>query len=230
MDDLEKLLAEDEKVTQPAPLEPEKVRQEETKDPEVQKKEEEKANLDKAILEAQDQLRKIREEKKKVKTEEEELPKIDLDDPSAKAWDRHMREKVNPLQQELDQEKAEVRNFAIKEFLSDKPALAKNPEKLKELVSNYERIKTASERTKEGVLLDLDRAYAATFHKELLDAARSRRVEQAQGDILFSDIAVSRGATSYAAPKVTAPKLTDEERMIVAKWDAQLAGMGVGEK
>ena len=201
MDDLEKILAgEQEKET---PKEPSGEAQPEQKpDPEVLKKEEHLANINKALTEAQDELKRIRKEKAVLKTSpegEEELPKIDMDDPSAKAWDKHIQQQVSPVSKELEQEKAEIRQFALKEFLADKPSLASNSEKMKELMGMYDRVRNSSERTREGVLLDLDRAYAAAFHEELLDAARGRRMDQAKADALFSDIAVSKGATSYAS-------------------------------
>jgi len=230
MDDLDKLLAEDQEKETPKPSSEEQPKvepqQEEKPDPEVLKKEEIKANLSRAIIEAQDELKRIRKEKQKLKSvgiqspEEDELPKIDMDDPSSKAWDKHIREQVNPVQSELEQEKAEIRTFAMKKFLEDKPSLASKPEKIKELMATYDRIRTSTERTQEGVLLDLDRAYAATFHVELLDAARGRRIEQAQADAIFSDIAVSKGATSYTSKDDSSPveKLTEEDRAILARW------------
>ena len=142
-----------------------------------------------------------------------------MDDPSAKAWDRHIRQQVNPVTSELEQEKAEIFNFALKEFLTDKPSLASKPEKVKELVSKYERIKESTGRTREGVMLDLDSAYAATFHRELLEVARNRKIEQAKADILFSDIAVSKGATAYTSKEDSTPeKLDEDDRRVLAKW------------
>lgn len=193
--------------------------QEQQIDEEAKKKEEHLANLNRALEEAQTELKRVRAEKKKLKSEdEEELPRIDFEDPSSRAWDKHFNEKVNPIAVELEQEKEEVRNFSLKEFLADKPALAAKPEKVKELMSTYERLRTNTERTKEGVLLDLDRAYAATFHQELLQAARQKKEEGIKTDILFSDIAVSRGATTYPESRETTPKLSDEDKSILAKW------------
>lgn len=126
----------------------------------------------------------------------------------------------------MDKEKDEVRSYALREFLTDKPALAKSPEKVKELIAEYEVLSKGkiSEKTKEGVMLYLDKAYASVFHADLLRAARSQRIEQAQADILFSDIAVSKGATAYSSPKEISPeKLSAEEREIVGKWDKSLA-------
>jgi hypothetical protein len=39
-------------------------------------------------------------------------------------------------------------------------------------------------------------------------------VDKAKQDILFSDIAVSRGATAYSNPKEAEPTLKDDERQI----------------
>lgn len=235
-DELEKLLAEEEKET-PAPVsEPVKVQEPETtkEDEEALKKQEHLANLTKALSEATAELNRIREEKRKVKLtpeqlEEDDIPKIDMDDPSARAWNKHINQRIDPVQKELEKEKEEIRSFALQEFMTDKPALAKNPEKVKELVSVYERIRTATERTKEGVLLDLRKAYAAVFHEELLQAARMERVEKARADTFFSDIAVSKGATAYqkkTEAKVSEPK-TEEEREIAHRWDKTLSGIGI---
>ena len=86
-------------------------------------------------------------------------------------------------------------------------------------MSKYERIKESTGRTREGVMLDLDSAYAATFHRELLEVARNRKIEQAKADILFSDIAVSKGATAYTS-KDSSPneKLSEDDRKILARW------------
>ena len=63
MDELERLLTDEpEKETQKPALE-EKSSEEKKPDPEVLKKEEIKANLDAAIREAQDELKRIRNEK-----------------------------------------------------------------------------------------------------------------------------------------------------------------------
>lgn len=224
MDDLEKLLLADEEEKAPAPAsEPVKVQEPEV-DPEVQKKEEIKANLDRAIAEMNGRLKKLRKEEKSIKSgepEEEDLPRIDMDDPSAKAWDKHIRQQVSPVKYELEQEKAEVREAAIRDFLSDKPSLASKPEKVKELVSEYEALSKGriSERTKEGVITYLGKAYASIFHEELLNAARGRRIDQAKADVLFSDIAVSKGATSYASKEdASQEKLSEDDRRVLAKW------------
>jgi DNA-directed RNA polymerase subunit H (RpoH/RPB5) len=236
--ELEKLLADEEKET-PNPALEVKPQDEETKkeDEEVLKKQEHLANLNKALSEANTELNRIRDEKRKVKLtpeqlEEEDIPKIDMDDPSAKAWNKHINQRVNPVEKELEKEKEEIRSFALQEFMADKPSLAKSPEKVKELVAMYERIRTASERTKEGVILDLRKAYAAVFHEELLQAARHDRISQAKADSIFSDIAVSKGATTYqnkAISKSYEPK-TEEEREIASRWDRTLDGIGIGKK
>jgi len=219
--ELEKILEETEKTTPIAPLEKtqDELAQEE-KNNEALKKEEELVNLNKAITEAQTSLKSIRDEKKRAKGEivEDDLPKIDMEDPSSKAWDKHINESINPLQAEVDKGKEERRNYALSIFLKDKPSLSKNPEKVKELIATYEKIRTASEMTTEGISLDLDKAYGAVFHEELIDAARNRQVSGAKADALFADIAVSRGATSYTVEKEKNPILDEESKRILAKW------------
>jgi uncharacterized protein YjcR len=224
-EELKKLLGEEE-PTPPPPEEKKEetqISQEEKEDEELKAKRDELIQLGKAKTEALAELSKIRKEKQKVKQDDdEELPKINMEDPSAKAWDKHIRQNIDPLQAELEKEKEEVRSFALQEFLGDKPALAKNPEKVKELMETYERLHTASERTREGVLLDLRKSYAALFHEELTTAARQARIEQAQKDSVFSDIAISRGTTSYSTPKeekkYSEPK-TEEEKSKVQEWE-----------
>ncbi len=189
---------------------------------EQDKKEEVKGNLDKAIAEAQETLRQTRAEIKKAKeqpAEEDDLPEIDMNDPSAKAWDKHIRKAVAPASSQLEKQKDEVRTFALRTFLKDKPSLSKNPEKLKELMNNYDRIKVATEQTQEGILLDLEKAYGATFHEELISAARNQRIDQAKEDMISSDIAIDRGAT--AEPDVVPKKrpMTSEEQRIVEQWE-----------
>lgn len=219
-DDILKKILGEEKETPAAPKEPPK--KEEEKKPEQTPEEIEKTehltNLNKAIEEGNEELRRIRAEKKKEKPSDEDVPKINFDDPSAKAWDNHIKESVNPMQAELEKEKSEIRQFALRDFLADKPALAKNPEKVKELVGTYEKLRTASERTKEGVLLDLDKAYAAVFHEELLNAARSARSDNARKDAILSDIAVSHGATAYSPPFEKSPQYTEDDRQVLARW------------
>ena len=160
---------EDKKVgegeqTPPQPS-PEEIKEQE----ELTKKNEQLANVQKAIDDANAELRKVRSQKKQIvaetKPEEQEL-KIDLEDPSAKAWDKHIRQQITPVETELEQEKEEIRSYALREFLADKPSLASKPEKLKELIQEYEALSVGriSGKTKEGVLLYLNKAYASVFH------------------------------------------------------------------
>ena len=217
-EELKKLLGEDPDPTPPAE-EPAKVAPEENQ--EAKAKAEQLENLNKAIGEAQSELKRIRKDKQKAKTEtleDEELPKINDEDPSVKAWNRRIQSNVAPMQAELEKEKDEIRTFALKEFLKDRPSLAKNPEKLKAVMETYDRIKTSSERTREGVMLDLDKAYAAEYHEELISSARGARLESNRNDELFSDIAVSRGSTAYSDPKEETPNLSDDDKAIIAKW------------
>jgi len=221
--DIDNKVNDDKEKETPAPaIEPEKTPEPKT-DPEVEKKKAELAELETAKESALAELQRIRSEKRDAKKAppkdgEEEIPTIDDNDPSAKAWNQRIKDTVNPYQQQVEQGRAEIRQFAFDKFLADKPSLSKNPAKIKELMATYEKIRTASESTTEGVLLDLDKAYAATFHKELLDAARQGRIDDAKNNAIFSDIAVSRGSTAYTAPKLTLPKLSPEEELQLAKW------------
>jgi hypothetical protein len=189
---------------------------------ELQKKVEQKANLEKAIAEAQDTLRTTRQKIKEARGEtvEDELPKIDDTDPSAKAWNKRIQDTTAPIASQLEKQKEEVRTFALRRFLADKPSLAKNPEKLKELMTNYDRLKVATEQTQEGVLIDLEKAYGATFHEELVSAARNARLEHAKEEMIQSDIAISKGATSETTTPPAKRPMSAEDRAIVAQWEA----------
>lgn len=187
-------------------------------------KEQHLANLNKAIAEAQTELHNVRKGKKVVKTstpsdEEDELPSIDDSDPSARAWTKRINDTVTPVQQEMEKEKEEIRSFALRSFLEDKPSLARNPEKVKELVQYYDRIRTATERTTEGVLLDLRKAYAVVYSDSILQADTTRRRDEAQALSSFSESAVDSGATSYLERKSPSKvKLTEEDRQILSRW------------
>lgn len=216
-EELDKLLAEkDQPASEAKPSKTEA----KTQDDPVKKEEERLANVRKAIEEANAELRKVRKETKDVKSQpvEEELPKIDLSDPNSKAWDKHFNEKVNPVKDEMAKEKEEIRTFALQKFLADKPNLARDPEKIKRVINTYERIRTASERTTEGVLIDLKKAYAAEFADDILQERQQDRISRAQGDAIFSDPAVSRGSTSYQTEKEKAPHYDRESVAILAKW------------
>lgn len=186
------------------------------------------ALADLAVIEANKKaaladLQKARAEKRQLKKsapapEAEEERIIDEKNPDAKAWLKKIGESISPVAEELEKEKAEIRQFALDEFLADKPALSRNPDKLKAVLSTYDKIKVASERTKEGVILDLRKAYAAEFHDELLEAERQNRVEGVRRDIAFSEPGISRGSTAYSSPKDVRIKLSPEEEKLAVKW------------
>jgi hypothetical protein len=193
-------------------------------DKEAVKKQEQLQNLNTAINLANEELRTIRKnikDSKPIQPVEEELPQIDMNDPSSKAWDKHISEKVNPVQLEMEQEKLEIRSFALREFLADKPLLAGNSEKIKQLVSTYEALSKGriSEKTKEGVMTYLEKAYAAENQDELLAMAGQRRVDKARADSAFSDIAISKGATGYPVQQEAPMNLSEEDKAILAKWN-----------
>lgn len=197
------------------------------------------AALEASKVAANAELQRIRAEKRAEKKEKpkpapapeaEEEVVIDESDPSAKAWIKKIQTSVSPVAEELEKEKAEIRSFAISKFLESKPSLARNPEKLKELMQVYERSHTASERTVEGVLMDLEKSYAYTHSSELLEAARQTRVEDARRNAIFSDIAVSRGSTGYAAPQEAQKVYSEEEKAILARWEQSAAFPKIEDK
>jgi hypothetical protein len=191
------------------------------KDPEVLSKEQELTNINNAIRDAKADLKKIRTEKKEIQGEkpgEEEIPKINLEDPSSKAWDRHIKENVNPLAEELEAEKSERFSFAFKDFVSTHPGLEKSPEKMKAVIATYERLKNNTGRTREGIMNDLRRAYAAENFETIESERHSGRVSQARRDAIYSDAGVSRGASSYHQERETDPEYSNQDAAILARW------------
>lgn len=197
------------------------------------KREEHLANLNKAIGEATVHLRKIRrtataekggmppvdDPDEDTEEDDDDVPTIDKTDPSSRAWLREIEGKTSPIAKEMEKEKEEVRTFALQEFLRDKPALANNPAKIKELVEVYDQVHTASERTREGVLVDLNKAFAVVYHDQLIEAARNRRFDSAKAEELFAEPAVERGATRYQSPRdLPTETLSEEDKRILAKW------------
>lgn len=221
MSELEKVLSGErvEETPKEPSAEPVKTDTQPEKTREEIKKEEHLANLDRAISEANEELRNKRKLAKESPAVDDDIPKIDDEDPGARAWNNRIKENVSPIQSELEKGKEEVRSYALREFLEDKPALAKSPEKVKELMSYYERIHTATETNKEGIIMDLRKAYAVVYSDEIYERARETRVNEAQAESAFSDIAISRGATSYGR-RSDAPRraLSKEELEIISSW------------
>jgi hypothetical protein len=224
VEELDKILAQDEAAkaeeeAQEKALEAKAEEEKKQEDPELKKKAEQLTNLNRAIAEANEELRKTREAKKSTGKSEEEIPKINFEDPSSKAWDKHIKDTVTPLQSEMEQEKSEIFNFTIRKFLEDKPALAADSTKIKEFISMYDRLKNNSGRTQEGVLLDLNKAFAAVYSDELMGQARETTVRKAAGLTMFSEPAVSRGSTSYfkERPYYKLASLTEEDKQIIAR-------------
>lgn len=219
-DEIEKLLEGDKKKETPALGEKtaEQIKEEEK----AKAAQEHLNNIQKAIEEGNKELRKIRDAKKKGITtdelDEEDIPQIDFKDKSAKAWEKHISEKVNPLNEEMAKEKEEIRTFAIKEFLKDKPELAKDPEKLKRVIGTYEKIRVATERTVPGVLMDLKKAYSAEFADEILQNNENEVMERARAEVLFSAPAISNGSSSFRDEKEKTPHLSQDDAAVLAKW------------
>lgn len=193
-------------------------------DPEVKAKAQQLANLNKAIADETERLRAVRKARQDeaaggTPKADEDLPQIDLNDPSAKAWDKRIRDSSAPVQEELEKAKEERRLYALRQFLEGKPSLSKNPEKIRAMMATYDRIKTSTELTGEGITMDLERAYAAEHSSELMNAVRNGRVDAAREDAIFSDIAVSRGSTGYSESQPTAPrKYSADEIAQLQKW------------
>lgn len=228
----DEIKVEETKVEAPVVTDP-KPSDEEVKKAQLQK---DLAELEAAKVAANAELLRVRAEKRVEKKkpapapDAEEEKVIDENDPDAKAWIKKINQSTSPIAEELEKEKQEIRSFAISRFLETKPSLAKNPEKLKELMSVYERSHTASERTVEGVMMDLEKSYAYTHSSELLDAARQSRVDTAKRNAIYADIAISSGSTGYSAPKETTKKYSADEEAILARWSQSSAFPKIEEK
>lgn len=200
--DLEKLIegegtpasGEEGKETTPKPAEP-------TKSEEEIKKEEHLANLNRAIAEANDELKTLRTQKKEgTEPQDDDTPRIDFNAPEAKAWDRHIKSVADPLASALAKEKEEVEQLALREFLSDKPDLAGNAEKRKEFVDAYQALAGArniSGRNKDIVLDVMGKAYGAVAYSDVLDRERQERIARAKADGAISEVATDTGSTTY---------------------------------
>lgn len=188
-------------------------------DAEIKKKEEIKANLDKAIEESNEILRKNREAiKDGKKPEEEKLPELNREAPETKVWLKEIDSKTAPAATQLEKTQQEIFTFTLREFLQSHPFLATNAEKRKEFVEAYERNKKSSGLTREGVTMDLETAYGATFHQELISAARGQRFQRMETDAAFSDPAVSRGSTTYSVGKESNDiTLTEDDKKEILK-------------
>ena len=219
MEDLEKILGE----KSPEELEAEKTAALEAQakadaenktDPELEKRKIEVANLERAKIEALKELQRIREEKKSLKTEED-IPKIDKEDPNSKAWLKEIKDNVNPFQQDIERQKNETFNFAFDKWLKAHPAVAADPEAVKRQIATYERVKDNSGLTQEGIYIDLERSYAANNYEQVLEREREAGFEKAKDDLVFSSPAISRGSTTYKQDHDRMPNLTDEERRVI---------------
>ena len=208
MEELEKILGE-----QPSSEEPKK--EEPKVDPELEKERQELENLKRAKKEALAELQRIREEKAKEKGEPEKILEINREDPNSKAWIKEIEKNVNPFQQELEKEKQEVFNFSLDKFLKSHPTISADPEQVKKTIETYERIKDNSGRTQEGVLIDLERSYAANNYQQVLEREREAGFEKAKDDLVFSSPAISRGATNYKQDHDRLPNLTNEEIKVI---------------
>jgi hypothetical protein len=229
MDELDKILSPDETAkaedeTQKKALEA-KAEEEKKQDSELRKKQEQKSNLEKAIAEANAELKRKRDILKKLNPqEEEEVPSIDFNDPASKAWDKHIKDELNPVRQEQDKVKGEIFNYTFSKWLEDKPVLRDNPEEIKSFISDYDKVKSSTGLTREGVETDLDRAFAVKYSTELINRARVNRKEKVKEDLLFSEPAISRGATSYQEESEDIPSdsLSKEEREAVVRMYGSL--------
>lgn len=228
-EDLEKLLGEEEKTAAPVEEQPKETK-EEPQQPTVeelaaQAAKDELIQLGKAKAEALAEISRLRKEKQALKKgkvdEEEELPEINFKDPSAKAWDKHIQGAIQPALSESEKEKAEILETEVQKFLTEKPALAKNPEKVKELMETFESLSSGKITGKVPAKVQeyLVKAYGAITYQEREIADEQARIKQAELDAEFSASAISKGATGYQSPKTTKRKYSEEEKLILAQWE-----------
>lgn len=232
-EELEKLLGDTEATPQTPPEEKksdvksDEVSQEQQKvNEELLARQKQLEDLDIAKKQALKDLSEIRKAKKLAKQGtseyEEDLPRIDFEDPSAKAWQRHIKETVQPIESESERERAEIFDLSLQKFLVNKPALAKNSDKLKELMETYESLSSGkiTGKNSEVVQVYLDKAYAAVNYQQVLSSNKSKRINQAVEDEIFSYPGISSGAGSYASSDEESiqPKLSRDELEILMKW------------
>ena len=113
-------------------------------------------------------------------------------------------------------EKQELFGFTFKDFVKSKPALAGNPDKMKAVIATYNRIKDNTGRVKEGILNDLNRAYAAENYEAITEQRQAGRVDRARRDAIYSDAGVSRGASNYQQEHEDEPVYDDQDAAILA--------------
>jgi hypothetical protein len=228
-DELEQLLNGDDNTKSAPPVgenkgdKPEISLEQQKVNEELEVKRRQLEDLDKAKTEALAELSRIRKDKQKAKQDQEgdDIPKINMEDPSAKAWDKHIRDTVQPSISESEKEKAEILDTEVKKFLSDKPALAKDSAKLKEMMESYEALSSGkiTGKVPDKVAEYLNKAYAATNHQQIFEQIKSKRIAKALDDEMFSDAGVSSGGSGYSEESEIQPKLSQEQREILAKWD-----------
>lgn len=224
MDELEKLVEADDTAAS-GEEKVEETKTEPQKSEALLKEEQKLENLQRATAEALKELQDIRKQKQEAKPEDD-TPKINFEDPAAKAWDKHIVEKVDPLQAELRKEKEEVVSLALDEFLQDRPALAQNPEKRRELIETYQALaqkKGISERNKDVVKSVLSAAYGAVFSQEVLERERKQRLADAKAEGAIADAAIDGGGTSYRSDsKPRRRQLSREETALAVKMYGSL--------
>jgi DNA repair exonuclease SbcCD ATPase subunit len=223
-DDLDKILDGGSGPTGPSAEDQAKAKQAEL-DKQTLAKQQHLDNINKALAEEEAKLAKVREEAAKAKDQPggTEL-KIDENDPNSKAWLKRIQEEaiktVSPVTANLELEKKEVFTATLREFLQDKPALAASADKLKEFNDEYERLSKdrITGKTKEGVLLYLNKAFASVYNDQLIEAARQGRIDAARQSEMFSAPAIDGGSTSYKNEMPRRPLLSDSDKAQLAAW------------
>jgi len=228
-EELEKLLGEEEKTAAPAEEQPKvEPKQPTAEELAAQAAKDELVQLGKAKAEALAEISRLRKEKQDLKkgkvSEEDELPEINLKDPSARAWDKHIQNAVQPSLTESEKEKAEILETEVQKFLQDKPALAKDSAKVKDLMETFEALSSGRITGKVPAKVQefLVKAYGAITWQEREAADLVERQRQAEADAEFSAPAISHGATGYQGTQPKKKKYSDEEKLILAQWE--LAG------
>lgn len=221
MDELDKILGDQGKET-PSKETPVKKEDPENKDPEVLTKEQQLANVNKAIEEAN---RTLKEKRKQIKEgddgddPEKDEPKIDLSDPNSKAWDKHIKDAVAPVNSEIEAEKQEIFKFAFRDFVAARPGLAANSELMRKVIATYDRVKENTGRVREGVINDLRRAYAAENFENIDSERHQARVDKSRKEAIYADAGVSRGASNYHQEREAEPVYDDQDAAILARWN-----------
>lgn len=179
--------------------------------------EEKKANMQKAIEQANSEYETLREQLKGTRQKVKEL-KTSPEEPE----DTQPDQDVNALvQAELEKLKAEPRKQAISKFISSHEDLADETLR-KEVLRRYELLKSSTEMNVEDILRDLNSAYMSLKGSDML---KNYQEMQSQEGLFMAGARVG-GIPTGTNPTTFRPSKEDVD---AAMQIAQLEGVSVNE-